>query len=142
MSAVDEAGALLFVAREDANDALFLLGRGTSRNPSYLTSQAIEKLMKAVLKFKGIDHPATSHRLDQLLDHFPKGDDWIAQLEELTQFEAYATTYRYTDGGKIRQSAPEAEVRKAVGQVLALVEVACEEMGIRLGTREAPIIHL
>ncbi len=59
----DEAGALLFVAREDANDA-------------YLASQAIE----------------------------------------------------------------EAEVRAAISQRSALIERACEEMGITLGTtRETPV---
>ncbi len=138
---VDECGAFLFVARGDADDALNLLVT-KSRNAGYLAAQAIEKTMKAVLKFYQIDFPATEHRLDTLLDKFPQDSDWRSQFEDLVPFQAYSTSYRYTDGAKIRAPAPEGRVRHVASQVKALIDVACEEMNITLGdSYEMPVKH-
>lgn len=130
MSLRDAAG-LLFLARADARDGMILLN-ATSRNAAYHAQQAAEKLIKALLKWKGISYPALQHHLDGLICHFPQDDPWRARLEPLCWLQAYATTFRYADGGRIRPAPTPARLNAAIDDCLRLIDFASTEMRLQL----------
>lgn len=128
MNTTDAAG-LLFLARADARDALVLI-TARSRNAAYHAQQAAEKLTKALLKWLNVSYPALQHRLDALIELLDDG--WRRRLEPFAWLQAYATTYRYADGGRIRAAPDPARLETAVRDLLALIEQASMEVGVLL----------
>jgi HEPN domain-containing protein len=132
MSAEAKVASTLWLARDDAQDALLLAGKGR-RNAAYHCEQAAEKFVKALLVWKGIDFPATEHRIDVLLECLPEDDEWMTQIESLEWLSAYATTYRYpSDAGNIKQPPESVRVTEEAKEVLALIDSLCEEACIVL----------
>jgi hypothetical protein len=72
---------------------------------AYHCQQAAEKLVKAVLIYRGIE-PAKSHDIDALVGRLPPADPIRSALEPLGRFARYAVAFPYP-GEDLDPSPPE-----------------------------------
>ncbi len=72
---------------------------------AYHCQQAAEKLVKAVLIYRGIE-PAKSHDIDALVSRLPPADPIRPVLAPLGRFTPYAVAFRYP-GEDLDPSPPE-----------------------------------
>jgi HEPN domain-containing protein len=92
---------------------------------AYHCQQAAEKLVKAVLIYRGIE-PARIHDIDALVGRLSPVDPIRPVLEPLGRFTPYAVAFRYP-GEDLDPSPPErdditgwiAEIETAIGAALA-----------------------
>lgn len=83
----------LRIAREDLEGARLLAKHG-NRNAAYLSEQAAEKIIRAVLTSEGT-HGGIGHALGQMVNAIPDANPLKSQLALLTPLAAYAKAYRY-----------------------------------------------
>lgn len=100
MSIQRRVQAFLDLAAEDASAALALAAT-SNRYAAFHCQQAIEKLVKALLLYRGIE-AGVEHHLDVLIDRLACDDPWKNKLKSLEHYSPYATSYRYpTPGGRL-----------------------------------------
>jgi HEPN domain-containing protein len=119
-------------AREDLAVADKLLA-DHPRHAAFHIEQAAEKLLKAVLTAEAIRFP-THHQLGALAALLPVDHPWRADLMAFDGFTAYATALRYpAPGGGMPAEPEDAELRRGLAEVAALLPTIDEWCGQRLG---------
>jgi HEPN domain-containing protein len=127
MSVQRRIAAFLDLAAADADAAIVLAERG-NRYAAYHCQQAAEKLIKAHLIFRGIEH-GREHRLDVLLAKLPEGDPWLVRLREFEGYTPYATTFRYPGvAGRVAKPPDAAEVSMDAQRLLELIAISRREL--------------
>ncbi len=124
MSADLIIAAMLRIAKQDLDGAR-LLNRAGNRNASYLSEQAAEKLIRAVLTSEGIQ-AGNRHELSDMVDQIPDQNPVKLALRAIEHLSAYATAYRYpSPRGRVRSPPSAAELDVDLAKVdAALTEVA------------------
>lgn len=123
----------LRLATGDLRDARLLRGAG-SRNAAYLTEQAVEKLLLALLVSERIERTrAESHRLDILVDKLPAVHPLRAGLLELVYLTVFATTFRYPkDGGRLPPEPDWNRLDRSLTIATELIGAAAIHFGVSL----------
>lgn len=121
----------LRLASADLRDAM-VLRSASSRNAAYLTEQAVEKLVLALLTSEGIHAPIReSHQLEVLVDKLPPDHGLLPRLRQLTFLTIYATTYRYPKtGGRLPPEPPWDRIDAAVAVAGDAISEACKHFGV------------
>lgn len=127
MSVEKRVAAYLELASKDA-EAVELLMAGGNRFAAYHLQQAVEKIVKALLLAKGIE-AGVEHRLEELLKRFPPGDEWLARINPLVGYSAFATAFRYpTPGGRIPADPPQDTIRGDLAVLTDMLAIARAEL--------------
>ena len=119
--------------REDleAAAALAAAGTGRPRHACWLAQQSVEKALKAVLVYVGLDVPRV-HDLDELRARIPKGWKLEQEHADLARLSEWAVEARYPGDWP---DATEADARLAVQEARALwnsVMADLTEHGLRV----------
>jgi HEPN domain-containing protein len=100
MSAEVIAG-MLRIASQDLEGAR-LLNQAGNRNAAYLSEQAAEKVIRAVLTSEGIQ-AGIRHELPDMVDKVPDENPVKPALRAIEHLTAYATAFRYpSPRGRVR----------------------------------------
>jgi HEPN domain-containing protein len=122
--ALDPVVAGYLASVEEELSAARLLANAGHRLAADHLQQGAEKLVKAVLAYRGIS-PTTEHRIETLVERLPASEPLRAVLAPLELFTPYATTFRYpTPTGRLKLGPGAEEL--ATG--LVLLETALGEV--------------
>ena len=127
----------LRLARGDLADAL-VLRKQKSRNAAYLTQQAVEKLLLALLVSENLERTrAESHRLDVLVERLPPNNGMRERLLRLTYLTVFATTFRYPkDGGRLPAEPDWARLDESTALAAKLIDEASRHFGVDLASSD------
>ena len=123
----------LRLAQSDARDARTLLAT-KGRNAAYLTQQAAEKLLLALLTSEGIERSRSeSHRLDVLVEKLPAANPLRPELASLGYLTAYATTFRYPkQGGRLPADPDWQRLEASLDQIDAALRNLADHFAVDL----------
>lgn len=127
----------LRIASQDLEGAK-ILARANNRNAVYLSEQAAEKIIRAVLTSEG-HHAGVKHNLDDMVDQVPDANPIKPLLRAIEHLAAFATAYRYPSPvGRIKAPPSTADVTKFIADVEAALTETVKRFGVNTSKPNEP----